>query len=195
MVNSFSEIIEAYNKHLPKEKIVSPPIHFQISNAKNWMQHGLFHWLGDKAKWMNEYDQVADWLTDNNGRGLLCMGNCGRGKTLLCTKIIPPILLATDNRVLQSFTMQEVATHLDSLLTKRILCLDDVGTEADSVKYGERRQPFVELVDSAERNNGILVITTNLTAQEIAAKYGERTLDRLRALTKLVHFKGESMRS
>lgn len=194
MVKSFSEMFEAYNRHLPKEKIVSPPIHFHVPNAKDWVQNGLHYVLGDKAQWMEEYDQVVDWLTDNEGKGLLCMGNCGRGKTLLCTTIIPPILLATNNRVLRSYTMQEIATHLDSLLSNRFLCLDDVGTETDSVKYGERRQPFVELVDSAERKNGILVITTNLTAQEIASKYGERTLDRLKVLTKLVHFKGQSMR-
>lgn len=150
--------------------------------------------LGSKFQWLKEYDNIVKWLNNNEGKGLLCMGNCGRGKTLICRDIIPPIIKYKCERVISTNTMQQAAKNLDELLEKKLIGLDDVGTECISVRYGERRIPFAELVDNAERNNGLLIITTNLTAAELAEKYGERTLDRLKVLTKLVHFEGESLR-
>jgi DNA replication protein DnaC len=72
--------------------------------------------------------------------------------------------------------------------------LDDVGTEEQFVKYGERRWIFPEIVDRSEQKENILIITTNLAAEEIERKYGIRTRDRLRAICTPVLFKGESLR-
>ena len=77
---------------------------------------------------------------------------------------------------------------------KQIISIDDVGTENDFFKFGERRQPFIELVDFAEKKDKLLIITTNLTIDELQIKYGIRTIDRLRAITKVVHFIGKSLR-
>lgn len=49
-------------------------------------------------------------------------------------------------------------------------------------------------MDAAEKQGKLLLLTSNLSAAELMKKYGERTLDRLRALTKCVIFKGKSMR-
>ena len=48
--------------------------------------------------------------------------------------------------------------------------------------------------DAAERYNRPMFITTNLTEEQILARYGERTLDRLGHLCKTVKFTGESLR-
>ena len=40
----------------------------------------------------------------------------------------------------------------------------------------------------------LLILTTNLSIDELREKYGERTVDRLRAITKTVLFTGESLR-
>jgi DNA replication protein len=63
-----------------------------------------------------------------------------------------------------------------------------------SVKYGEKRLAFPELVDEAEKKGKLLIVTTNLSIQELKEKYGERTVDRLRAITTPILFKGESLR-
>lgn len=60
-----------------------------LPNAKEILDAGLQHFLGSSYKWLPEYDNVADWLTDNNGQGLFCMGNCGRGKTTIACKYFP----------------------------------------------------------------------------------------------------------
>ena len=56
-------------------------LHFHLPNAKDVLDAGLRHFLGSSYTWQPESDKVADWLTDNKGIGLFCMGNCGRGKT------------------------------------------------------------------------------------------------------------------
>lgn len=89
---------------------------------------------------------------------------------------------------------QELNTRIDVIKQSHILCIDDIGTEAEYVHYGERRVPFAELVDLAEKKGKLLLLTTNLTIEELKAKYGERTIDRLRGITKVVLFQGESMR-
>lgn len=63
-----------------------------------------------------------------------------------------------------------------------------------SVKYGEKRLSFAELVDEAEKKGKLLIISTNLSLSELQQKYGERTVDRLRAITTPVVFKGDSLR-
>ena len=57
---------------------------FSIPNAKNILWSGIKYFTGEDARWLPEYEEVAGWVTGNEGRGLLCLGNCGRGKTLIC---------------------------------------------------------------------------------------------------------------
>ena len=83
---------------------------------------------------------------------------------------------------------------IDNILKNRIVCIDDIGTEGEYVKYGEHRVPFAELVDLAEKKGTLLILTTNLTVDELRVKYGERVVDRLRAITNVVYFKGSSLR-
>ena len=48
-------------------------VHISIPNARERLEAGLHHFLGDKAQWLPAYDKVAEWLTDNKGRGLLLL--------------------------------------------------------------------------------------------------------------------------
>ena len=46
----------------------------------------------------------------------------------------------------------------------------------------------------AEKRGKLLMLTTNLSLEEISQKYGERTMDRLVAITRRVKFEGNSLR-
>ena len=83
---------------------------------------------------------------------------------------------------------------IDAVKTKHIIYIDDVGTENLSVKFGEKRLAFCEIVDEAEKRGKLLIITTNLSLDEISQKYGERTMDRLVSITTRVKFIGKSLR-
>ncbi|WP_195553182.1 P-loop NTPase family protein [Bacteroides eggerthii] len=169
-------------------------IQISIPDAKDVLWRGIKYFTGDAAKWRPEYEEIAQWLANNKGRGLLCTGNCGLGKTLICCKIIPLLLHHYHRKIVYCYGAQQLNVSADAIISKHILCIDDVGTECESVKYGERRRVFAELVDEAEKKGKLLIITSNLPLEELKKKYGERTIDRLKAITTKVLFMGESLR-
>ena len=145
--------------------------------------------------WAVHYYDEDDIKVDGvEGRGLLCFGNCGRGKTLICGKILPLLLNHYCGKVVSCYDSQQMNAELDAVKQKHIIYVDDIGTENLSVKYGEKRLAFAELADEAEKKGKLLILTTNLSIDELREKYGERTIDRLRAITKTVLFSGESLR-
>lgn len=169
-------------------------MNISIPDAKEALSCGLKNTIGENAQWLKEYDNIVSWLSDNNGRGLLCYGNCGRGKTVICNRIIPVLFHFFYKKFIHCCNAVQLNYDINSINTKYIISIDDVGTESLSVKYGERRMPFAELVDEAEKRGSLLIISTNLSIAELTEKYGVRTVDRLKAITKTVLFKGESLR-
>lgn len=177
------------------------PPRIRIPNAKEALQECIRHYVGERAQWLPCYDEVADWLTDNKGRGLLCLGPCGLGKTLICCNVLPVLFYHYYKKIVSVYNAVDINTKIDSISRQRIVCLDDIGTEPDFINYGERHVAFSEIVDAAEKRGNLLVITTNLRTtstdtdkSSIEARYEQRTLDRLRAITKVVLFKGRSLR-
>ena len=167
---------------------------FGIPGAKDMLEKGLQHFIGTNAKWLPEYNDVAKWLSDNEGRGLLCYGNCGRGKSVICCKIIPLLLHHYYRKIVSCYDAQQMNANIDMVKSEHIICIDDVGCENMSVKYGEKRLAFAEIVDEAEKKGKLLIVTTNLSLDELEQKYGERTMDRIVAIMKRVKFIGESQR-
>ena len=174
--------------------------HLTIANAKERMLKGLQHFLGDDAKWLPEYDEIADWLSDNRGRGLLLIGTSGLGKSLICQKILPVLL----GEVVDVVNAREMGQVLDVLLQRRCVIIDNLGSEpvSEMVNYRKRR-PFFELCDAAEQRGLLLIINTTLSTtrvrnplypQSIQERYGNEVLDRLRATTRVVELRGKSMR-
>jgi DNA replication protein DnaC len=170
-------------------------VRWQIPNAKQLLEQCLHTYMGEKATWLPIYDEVADWLANNEGRGLFCYGDKGLGKTMLCYRCIPPIIYAVCNRVMFCYeNAQEMNDKLDEVLTKKLVYIDDIGTEGMVVRYGEKRMALPEIVDNAEKKGNLLILTSNLSGAEVKQKYGERTFDRLKAITKHVIFTGKSFR-
>lgn len=180
--------------------------HITIPNAKEHLKAGLQYYLGDKFQWLPAYDKVADWLTDNKGRGLLCVGTPGLGKTLLCQNILPVIINQHMRKVPNCYTAIEMTQQFEAIISKcgSLLFIDDLGTEPVEVNlFGNRRVPFNEICDTCERKGGLLVLTSNLRTTRdannpnnlsIEERYGLRTLDRLRGITKVIRFDGPSLR-
>ena len=174
--------------------IVPNSVEVKIRQPRENLWAGIQYFTKEKAQWLPEYEKVAEWLADNQGRGLLCLGNNGRGKTLLCNKVIPILLDHYCHRIVSCYSAKEMNDNLKEVIQKHIIYIDDVGTENIKVDYGERTRPFAELVDAAEKKGKLLIITSNLTIDMIKEKYGEGTADRLKAITKLVIFNGASLR-
>lgn len=177
-------------------------VRISIPNAEQRLRAGLDYFVdkyscgeNNHAEWIEKnYRPIVEWMTDNKGKGLLITGSCGLGKTLIAKHILPLLIRDSCRRVINIFTAQELNTKIDEILKLHTIYIDDIGTESVSKIYGNVRCTFSELCDAAEQRGKLLMITTNLTASELEEKYGERTLDRLRAITKFVAFSGTSLR-
>ena len=175
---------------LPKDSL----IYTGLNDAGNVLHRGLMWATKGNGKWLPEYDHVADWLNMNEGRGLLMFGDCGRGKSLIGKYIMPVIFSHYMKKIMNVYSAQYFNQNIDEVLQNKIVYIDDIGTEEVSNQYGNKRVAFSELVDVAEANGNLIVVSTNLSLDSLTAKYGLRTTDRLKAITKQVLFKGESLR-
>ncbi len=196
----FKSIIERLNDGTGVQ--LPSTVSIKIPNAEERLRGGLDYFVNvfsrgavTKAAWDEaNYRPVVDWMTDNQGRGLLMIGNCGLGKSLIGKYILPYLIRDSCRKVVNIFNAQELNSKPDEIMSYHIIYIDDIGTENVSNIYGNKRIPFMELCDAVEQKGKLLICSTNLTLDELAEKYGERTIDRLRAATKVVPFVGQSLR-
>ena len=172
-----------------------------LQDAKAVMLRGLQYFIGESAQWLPDYDIVADWLSDNKGRGIMLMGNNGIGKTIICQRVFPAIFqyylklpyYSVDAKNLGEYYKNPVDNY-ELTISRKPIIIDDVGVESIVNDYGEKHDLFSEIVDDAEKRSRLMVITTNLTPDEIKERYGYRTLDRLKSIVRAIKIEGESMR-
>lgn len=194
-MKDFESVIWDMKRHLMK--VPGERVCIELDNARAWLENALRYFLyldGRGMKWLPEYDEVVSWLAKNDGQGLFLYGNCGRGKSLMVRYVLPAIFLKCFNKVVNVFDAQEMNCELDKVLSKRLLSLDDIGTESVLNQYGNRRTAFAEVMDAAEKDGKLVLISTNLQECDLRQQYGDRVLERVRACTKRVMFSGDSVR-
>lgn len=171
-------------------------VSIHIDNAKLLLCNGLKYYCGEGAVWQPEYEEVAEWLTDNKGRGLWLCGECGRGKTLIGAKILPVLFnfYHFPRKIITLYDAKDMNNVYNDIVKKHIIYIDDVGKESVEVNYGNRNLRFPDIVDEAEKKGKLLMFSTNLSQEKMVEKYGVRTVDRLRAITKKIVFRGKSLR-
>lgn len=193
--NSFENIrqqMETHGMSLPSSLVT-----IGIPDARSVLQECFSYFLSAQGKtfvWQSEYEEVAEWLTGNEGRGLFLYGDCGRGKSFLARYVLPAIILNYMQKVVSVYDVQQMNRNLDEVLTKHIISLDDIGTEEVSMQYGNRRFAFAEVMDAAEKYGKLVIISTNLCRDEIVRRYGERVFERIISMTRRIEFKGKSLR-
>lgn len=174
-------------------------VQISIPNAEKRLRGGLQYVVnmksGCNAEWNERnYRPIVDWMTDNKGKGLLMFGGCGLGKSVIGMYILPLLIKDVHKKVVNIFSAQELNKKIDEILKLHIIYVDDIGTEDNLNSYGNKRMPFAELCDDAEKKGKLLILTTNLSIDELTERYGDRVVDRLIATTKAVPFTGDSLR-
>lgn len=190
-MDEFKELLGAKKQYLS----------VNLEESKEILCRGLRYFIDDDAKWLQGYDEIAKWLQDNDYKGLLLYGANGRGKSVMCYNILPTVfqyylkqVKIFKCRANNLHLIQSGRTDYYSMLCAQVIFIDDFGTESITSVYGEKRDVFSDIVDIAEQDKKLLVLSTNLTPDEIRDRYGIRTLDRLRAITRAICLNGESMR-
>lgn len=194
-MNDFDNVYDQMKMHgmeLPAHRIS-----ISVAGAKEILANCLRYFLSFQSTellWQPEYDEVAKWLEDNEERGLFMYGDCGRGKSLLTRYVLPAILLKYTKKVVSVYDVQGMNKSINEVLKKHIIALDDIGTEEVSVTYGNKRLAFAEIIDAAEKQGKLVIISTNLKGSEISERYGQRVMERIVSTTKRIEFKGKSLR-
>jgi DNA replication protein DnaC len=150
----------------------------------------------------NYTDKLKTNITD--GIGLILKGPVGTMKTTMAVAVLRQqidhggsgyfvgMASMLDNIfTMQKRNMQEWLDYEDRLRNTPLLVLDDLGAEY-------HQEWVLSKVDAivSERYNRMkpIIITTNLSSEDLKGKYAERIIDRLRSASKVITFKGNSLR-
>lgn len=147
--------------------------------------------------WLPQYDKVAKWMSNTQGKGLVLTGRCGTGKSLILNYVLPICFLTKMRKVVKPVHAKECldVDFMKDLLSRKIIAIDDVGSEAQMVRYGQRYDVIHDLMLSIEDKNKVLLVTSNLTGKELEDRYDERAMDRLVKMCEIVKFDNkESLR-
>ena len=180
--------MKTYGLDIQPERFV-----LNIPDARENLYQGLSYFL-DNAIWLPPYDSVAEWLSDSKGKGLLLYGNCGLGKTIIACKILPVLIKHYQKKIVKVIDAQDMNRDIDTFRKTKMLVIDDIGCEGISNNYGEKRVAFSEIIDAAEKYGNLIIATTNLDLKEMAARYGDRTMDRIVSTMRCVKITGKSLR-
>ncbi len=160
---------------------------------------------------------AAEWLGDPNGKvGLMLTGFYGNGKTTLMRAICSLINWLFDSAcsntrksisIVNAKSISKIAIEKDSrdafenLYNEELLAIDEVGEEpAEIINYGMVYTPIRDLLEERYVKQKFTILATNLVQNEhkeifqISDHYGERVVDRLREMMKIVPFHNKSYR-
>ena len=130
------------------------------------------------------------------GHGLLLLGRPGSGKTLIMSmlqRITNPQLQnifskASSLELVRDFCIEghEVFTRWDKLN----VFFDDLGFEKQGVHFGDRIEVMEQFIafryELFQKHKLVTHFTSNLNHQQIADRYGERCVSRLREMTETI---------
>lgn len=174
------------------------PTRIKIENGTSIMMQYFQYFINQRGETFSdrpEYKEVGAWLEDNQCKGLFLYGGVGTGKSQLARMVLPAILMNYQRLIVSVYDAVQLNKIPDEILNKHIICIDDIGTESkETVLYGQHRLPLAELLDACEKKGKLLIATSNLNGHELLDRYGERTVDRLKSMTKRILFTGDSFR-
>lgn len=183
MIQNIDEIVKKFSEigvHLERK---STPYSFgTLEECKKYLKTCIIRLDGtiteDQFVWLPQYDKIALWMSDTKGKGLFLRGGNGLGKSTIIYSVMPVLFNLKHNVFIKPYLAHEINDDED-IMRQAVFCIDDVGTEAIKVDYGEKKNVFAEIVDDAEQHRKMLLLNSNLRSNELAERYGQRIVDRI----------------
>lgn len=148
--------------------------------------------------------EFARKLKDKEQKNLLFIGNTGLGKTFLTNAIAKAVLDQSQSVIYQTapifmdqlmrykFSFEEKSqSQYDKIFDVDLLIIDDLGTETlTNNKYTE----LFNVINTRLLKDKKIVISTNLTLNQLFERYDERVISRLIGEFRVCKFVGEDIR-
>jgi len=149
-----------------------------------------------KKFYFTEYiKNFIEWLINNDFSGVGLIGDYGTGKTLLACNILPVLFYLKYNLIIKPIKAYEINDEIyKDLIKKRIIIIDELGSESERVEFGNRVLYIPLIIDKCETDGKLLIFTTNRTPNGLVELYGKAIYDRIIKLCKIIIFKGKSFR-
>lgn len=164
--------------------------------------------LSPRSKMQVIYQKSMEFAADfeNKFANLLFYGNVGLGKTFLCNCIAKDVLnkgktvlYATAGHLFKTIEdarfnrdeMEEPDEQVNFFYTVDLLIIDDLGTEFDTLAT---QTALFNIINSRILEKRHTIISTNLSVEELEAKYTERLISRIQGSYAFCKFFGDDIR-
>lgn len=146
-------------------------------------------------KMLPEYKEIIEWLSSSEGKGLFMTGSNGRGKTSILKGVLP-LIFKSRGYVLKPINSRQIdIKYFDEYLRSTFaIVIDEIGKDEVENDYGTLKDPVESAIDHCEDVIKLLIMTSNLTKDQIDKRYGIRTSSRIKRLCRIVIFKGDDLR-
>jgi DNA replication protein DnaC len=164
--------------------------------------------LNEESK--EQIKKLATSLTDKKKNFVILSGNCGTGKTTLMNAVVRLIEAlrwngnynqSTGLKIVPRGAKKVFATEVNKnsfeLLQdwQGVLMIDDFGIEPISNNdFGTIKTPMIDLIMHRYEERLPIIFSTNLSADDIKKRYGDRITDRFRERASLIKFTNKSYR-
>lgn len=198
-----AELAKAADAEREAETSRRRAVGFPDAQLRRWTfaaDDGSNAWLSMVAhKYVEKFEQLK-----KEGKGLLMYGPVGTGKTFMSACIANALidkgyscLVTNFSRIVSS--LEEVKfngqqKYLDKLNENSLIVIDDLGAERNTEYMAEK---VFDIVDARSRSGKPLIVTTNLTGEEIknaADIRKQRIYSRLLEMCYMVNVKGTDRR-
>lgn len=145
---------------------------------------------------------IGRWVAAGSKGSLFINGGYGNGKTTLALSLLDILACwgGIRTRAISALDYSRAIAHDDGLAVERarekaVLLIDDIGTEAVSVKsYGTEYNPIIELLYTRYDRSLPTICTSNYSREQFNDTYGARVADRAREMFDWVTFTDKSFR-
>lgn len=167
----------------------------------------LISYFGNDSEFEKKYPTMS------RKKGILLMGNIGTGKSMLmelfsrnpfcpyrvfdCRGLAEDFSKRGTQAVEGCYQTIEISAPVRFYGHEKMgLCLDDIGAEESRKHFGSNQTVIADIVQSRYQRDipfQYTHATTNLTADQISAEYGERVRSRMREIFNVVLFPPEAI--